>query len=43
MSKRFLIVAVCIAIVSIQSSDCWGRGRGGGGRGGGGGGGGGGS
>ncbi len=38
MSKRFLIVAVCIAIVSIQSSDCWGRGRGGGGRGGGGGG-----
>ena len=37
MSKRLLIVAVCVAIVSIQSSDCWGRGRGGGGRGGGGG------
>ncbi|MCY2977271.1 MAG: protocadherin [Planctomycetota bacterium] len=37
MSKRFLIVAVCISIISIQSSDCWGRGRGGGGRGGGGG------
>ncbi len=39
MSNRYLLVALCISLLTFSAVECWGRGGGGGGRGGGGGGG----